>query len=510
MKFFFLTAEKFWISFPKILQWAFVGVLLGFGFIFPIFWWTVIPGIILFFHTSQGTSRIRNAWLGGWIAWSTKSLFALGFLFDTLPLEWLGVNNWWLEHVVVLFGWLWGGVSLGVGGALLAAVLFYIRKYYTPKPLWLVLICTIGWLPAEWLSSVMYSLMTSGPGSFIQGYFSFGYVGYLFGLTQLGLILASFWGVYGLTLLLASLCSLLWYIGSRKQYLLLVLFVTAFVSFPFLSKLTRSGISGSVQGITIDAINTTYQPFFLDSKDGQQFKFTIVNRAVESSLKLNPDYLLLPEDSRFLNSVYPAISFNQSLAKFKFLHGTSKTMIIDSSRTVLPNGNVVARAELFSGQYGAPTYTYDKQYLVPGGEFIPYVFRILMKITGFSQSIVNQTAIGNYEPGPLLQQGNIDPDVPGVLFCFESIRPDGVRSLMKKRTPPKFIVHPISHAWFHQSKILWQQQDVMLSIQARWQGVSIVSAGNMMQGKLYLPSGQIDNGEVIENGEGWNITRFEF
>ena len=81
--------------------------------------------------------------------------------------------------------------------------------------------------------------------------------------------------------------------------------------------------------------------------------------------------------------------------------------------------------------------------------------------------------------------------------------------MAKERKLP-FVAHPISHAWFHSSKILWQQQDVMLRIQARWQGIPIVSAGNMMQGKLYLPNGQIDNGEIIESGDGWNITKFVF
>lgn len=97
----------------------------------------------------------------------------------------------------------------------------------------------------------------------------------------------------------------------------------------------------------------------------------------------------------------------------------------------------------------------------------------------------------------------------GVLFCFESVRPDGVIELSNTRHLP-FIAHPISHAWFHTPRVLWHQLDIMLKIQARQSGLPIVSAGNMTEGKLYLPDGTVHQGEVIGEGKYYTLRLYRF
>jgi apolipoprotein N-acyltransferase len=69
-----------------------------------------------------------------------------------------------------------------------------------------------------------------------------------------------------------------------------------------------------------------------------------------------------------------------------------------------------------------------------------------------------------------------------------------------------FIAHPTSHAWFHESKILWQQQDVMLKVQALWNDVAIVSAGNMAYGALYTKAGKKIQPTPVKTGESWQVS----
>jgi len=510
MKYHFSVVKKLWILLPAILKWITIGSMLGIGFVYPMFWWFVIFGIVLFLHTILNTKKIQQAIWGGFMAWSIKSLFAISFFWSALPLEWLNIDNWWQEFGLVLFGWLWSGFSLGVGGIVIAVILFYINKSYPHSSIYLVIISSVSWLLGECFSSLFYSVTTSGPGSFIQGYFSFGYVGYLLGITKLGLFFASLGGVYLLTLLLVSFCAGLLFFNEKKNFKSVIFLLGVFLMALSLATIIYpKDFNNHEKKVVVNVINTTFGSRSLDSLEALNFRKVALNQAVEASLKLNPDYLLLPEDSRFLISLYPSASLNQSLAKFKFQHSDSKTKLIDSFRVELSENQAVVRAGLFSGQYNTSTYYFDKQYLVPGGEYIPYIFILLLKITGFSELIATQKVVGNYQPGPLFQSGEITADVPGILFCFESIRPGGVRFLKKDRNIP-FVAHPISHASFHNPKILWQQLDVMLQIQARFQGVSIVSAGNMASGKLYLPNGQIDNGRLVANGAGWNIIRFEF
>jgi hypothetical protein len=99
--------------------------------------------------------------------------------------------------------------------------------------------------------------------------------------------------------------------------------------------------------------------------------------------------------------------------------------------------------------------------------------------------------------------------VPGVLFCFESVNPQGVMAVKNSRQV-EFIAHPISHGWFRTPTIFWRQLDVMLQVQARYSGIPIVSAGNMVTGKLYLPSGEIQTGNVVGGGDYYTLRQFIF
>jgi apolipoprotein N-acyltransferase len=175
----------------------------------------------------------------------------------------------------------------------------------------------------------------------------------------------------------------------------------------------------------------------------------------------------------------------------------------------MPGGEAYVRASIFDGSRHA-VYSYDKQYLVPQGEYVPYLYAGVLRLLGLGDVVERLKKDSAYQPGILTPANGVVPaDIPGVLFCFESVRPDGVISLQRLGAVP-FVVHPLSHGWFHQPEQLWHQLDTMLRIQSRYSGVPIVSAGNMVSGKLYLPNGQIETGEVVHAGDGWLLRKFVF
>jgi apolipoprotein N-acyltransferase len=343
---------------------------------------------------------------------------------------------------------------------------------------------------------------TSGPGSFIQSYFSFGYLGYLFGITELGIKLAAMAGVYGLTAILVGAVVTTLYLPGHYRYLSAGIWIGALLVTNYLPQTNYNKYQSTSR--TVIVVDTTFTAKTLSTYDGQNYKAKAVREAVEAALNLNPDYVVLPEDSRYLNLVYPARTIEQSYNQFLFSNPTSSSIIIDSARTELKDGRIIQRARLFSGTDGI-IYEFDKQYLVPQGEFIPYSVRVLLRLSGASKSILSLPQVGTYQPGPLKQEGIIDAKVPGILFCFESARAAGVWALMRERTRPDFIVHPISHAWFNNPEILWSQLNVILRIQSRWQQVPIISAGNMATGKTYLPNGQVIVEPPLASGDGWSL-----
>lgn len=499
---YWLPIQKIWTDAPLCIPWLITGLCLGIGFLIPTLWFVATLGILLFLDGVEKGTSLRAVLAGGFIAWTVKSLCAIGWFWYVFPFDaWLSVGGAVTQILIIIISWVIPSLALGLGGLVLAGILWRLNLATTTRPFLRLSVLPFLWVFAELFGSVLFSVITAGPGSFIQPYFSFGYLGYLFGLSGLGIWCARIGGVYGLSMIFVGLTGLGMYFTNRTRIIyggiMLGLFsISMVVSFqtPFIP----------TKGITIATIDTSFSAARLTAPGGYEYKSAALKSAVEAALALQSDFVLLPEDSRYLQLVYSAPSNDGSLALFRFLHSTTTTLIIDSGRAELVTGKRIERAQLFSGA-DQRVYTYDKQYLVPQGEFIPYLFRMMLRLSGAPASILDRPTVGRYEPGPLTQTGTIDPQVPGILFCFESAQPNGVRNLMTNRTTPNFIVHPVSHAWFHNPTVLSRQLGVMLQIQARWQQIPIVSAGNMATGKTYLPDGTILQEPVVASGEGWGV-----
>jgi len=72
-----------------------------------------------------------------------------------------------------------------------------------------------------------------------------------------------------------------------------------------------------------------------------------------------------------------------------------------------------------------------------------------------------------------------------------------------------FVAHIISHAWFHNPKSLWAQQDEMLKVQAVWANTHIVAAANKAVSKVYTPEGDVYVPPKVAEGDSWLIRYVE-
>jgi len=144
-----------------------------------------------------------------------------------------------------------------------------------------------------------------------------------------------------------------------------------------------------------------------------------------------------------------------------------------------------------------------KQYLTPQGEYLPWLTEQVLELTG-NTAALNNPHLGNYIRGPRVAIEN--SDISAVLFCFEAINPIAIRTLLKQYPEkPPFIAHPIAHGWFHSNVLYQHQLDTMLRIQAVWNQVTIISAGNMTTGKVYLPNGRLYSPPHVAKGDRWSI-----
>jgi apolipoprotein N-acyltransferase len=482
------------------------GLFIGIGFIWPLLWTLGIPGVALYIWALRQTATLKKALLGSYLTWTIKSLAAVVWFWSTYPIDWIEVSLGAAELPVIGVYFTTVGMFLGVGGIFFGALFWYTKKWL-PKQLMPIFLALL-WVAAEVVGSLAFSVGTFGEGGTVNTYFSFGYLGYLLANHSLLLPLAGVAGVYGLSFVGAvagAYLALSITAENRRQTLGAIGVGLVFLS---LSGMVLHGMQREVETAgetTVAIVNTRFGGDFFKRSDKDEYKFGVIAHAVDAALTLSPDYILLPEDSRFTNVDHtPARAYRF----FRFQTQDASTVLIDTARTPLPDGRFSQRAVIYDG-VAKEGFAVDKQYLVPQGEFMPHFYAVSLRVLGQQAVAKALNDRFSYRPGPLASQADLPSSVPAILFCFEAADPQGVRRLLAERAVP-FVAHPISHAWFHESEILWHHFDVMLKVQAVWSGVPIVSAGNMVIGALYTPDGKKIQTPVVLEEDGFEIRLFSF
>jgi apolipoprotein N-acyltransferase len=132
----------------------------------------------------------------------------------------------------------------------------------------------------------------------------------------------------------------------------------------------------------------------------------------------------------------------------RLVHPTTVNLLTGAPRRELVGGELhyYNSALLISGA-GNLSDIYDKQHLVPFGEYIP-----LRRFLPFSTPLVE--TMGDFTPGDSEKPISCDSVEIGVLICFESIFPE----LARKQTEhgARLLVNITNDAWFGRSSAPWQ------------------------------------------------------
>ena len=484
-----------------LLLYGFSGILLGIGFVLPVLWMFGLLGVALFVYCLNRTEKFRVAIWGGFLAWTIKSMFAISWFLSTYPISWIELSLGKAELLVVIFYWLTVSVFLGLGGLVVALLCWSLKKYLFLE--YGFLLFPFVWVVGEIFSSLSFSIWTFGEGGTINTVFSFGYLGYLLGNNELLLRLSVWGGVYILSFLGSLLGYFIWFLDVNCTRLKTIAVIGIFLSIIVISSLGFSQAENNTElaKTKVAIVDTQFTATDFIDPAKQSYIREQLSRAIESALSLDTAYIVLPEDIRFTDSQTPP---ETAYRLFRFQSSDSDSVLIDSGRFALSSDKATLRAVIYDG-VGKKSWTVDKKYLVPQGEFMPYFNIASLNVIGAGTAAGEISKKLGYVPGPLVDQSSLANNIPAILFCFESADPLGVKRLVSEREVP-FVAHPISHAWFHESKILWQQQDLMLKIQALWSGVNIVSAGNMAHGALYTSKGKKIKPTPVVAGESWQIS----
>lgn len=481
----------------NFLQWVLSGLLLGVGFIFPAAWILGVVGIAYCIHLSLSTSSWKKLILGSLTAWTIKYACALVWFWSVYPVEWLAFDLGNVQLVLIFFYWLTASLWLGFGGVLFSVATQALNTHVRFKVL--AVCIPFLWVISEILGSLFFSVVTIGHGGVITSAFSFGFVGYLLAQHTLLIYVSGLYGMYSLGLVIVVLALVLVSLKRvsvhQSVVFISLLYVTGFV--PFLASLPKTNDSHHVV-----TINTQFPPNQIRTPEGAQLIRKELDAAMNAALELEPDYILLPEDARYFNQ---SQNPNQTKALFRFQKGNPDTIIVDTSRAE-SGGATVLQSYIYNGLENTVNQSH-KRYLVPQGEFMPALYVGVLNLFGYDDLTKKIAKDIAFEVGDKTSQVDSSQTSPGVLFCFESVSPKGVKTILDERGEVPFIAHPISHAWFHESHILWQNLDSMLRVQAIWNRQYIVSAGSHVPSQVVSPNGLIKLPDAVAFGDRWSVSQ---
>lgn len=486
----------------KITTYALIGSVLGVSQLSSVLYWFAFLGVFLFLVCLSKESKWQSAVLGSFIVFTVQFAWSISWFYSVYPISWLPVEISKFQLSLITIYWLTSSVWLGLGGVLFGLGFWYLNKNYKDSLL-LAPALPLLWVATEISASFIFSIFTIGAHIAPNTNFSFGYIGYILANNSITLQFAYLGGVYVMSFVVIFVTTLLWLFlnidkTKTKNMIGLAMFDCCWVVALILVFVFKPDMEVTEREYSVAVIETDFAGDVFKREGGVGYREEALKEALVEATAFSPTHILLPEDAR-LND--PNFSPEQAMIYMKFAYSYDG-VLVDSGRKPVDDFSIL-RATIFDGENSA-YYQVDKQYLVPQGEFMPYLYMGVVRQFLSDEVASSISSQFSYKPGPLVSLSEAPAHIPAILFCFESVSPTGVKKITQERNAP-FIAHPISHAWFNKPDIFWYQLDNMLKVQAVWNQVDIVSVANKSQSKVYRASGQIEIPESIKSGEGWKI-----
>ncbi|MFM2339512.1 MAG: Apolipoprotein N-acyltransferase [Candidatus Parcubacteria bacterium] len=460
------------LSYPKLAA-LMLGGGLGTAFIWPMAMPIACIAILLSLDLIErlDQTKLPSTLM---IFFGAKALVSLVWFWYTYPIVWLFELAPSTQLIAIFLYWVTAALWLSTAGIVLA-LLWRVFSFWCSR----IYLLPLLWVVAEYLGAVVFSLLTIGPGAYITGAFSFGHIGYLFVWLA---PLAQWGGVYGVGIFGLYGIVMVYQFLRTKQKGVAIISMSVMIGLYGVSDVM---LSENKPDTAITLVNTTF-----DSSVAAEERQKALGEMVASALATESDYILLPEDARYLYAFESQrVGAQVAIEAWQILHATKTPIMIDSGRTPdQSTGQAIQRAYIWGN--GNNIYTAEKQYLVPQGEYMPTLYTFLLRVAGLQEVADTLTETINYRSSNRVVEAHAPASIPNILFCFESVSPLAAKRLVQQR-PSDFIVHPMSHSWFHTPTMLWRQLDSMLRFQAIYAQTPIVSVGNEVAGKLYLPTGQV-------------------
>lgn len=472
--------------------------LLGIGFLFSELYLYPLGflGVALFITIAVKASSPKSAFLKGWgVGLIFYILVFTNITTGSFPIAWLGIESivfQWLTIILV-----WTIVSLVM--ALSYGILGWLIHTYKTNSWYDLVTIPFMWVVCEILGAWLFSLITFGEGTLLGGHFTLGFLGYLFANNLAVLQIAALGGVYALSflLVLAGVFIFKWWIlpiGKGKKYLGLVIISLIFFTI-LLDPIYSAYLSNKTPGDSVESLNVAVISRYVPTSLNEDIEYW--NQRQDELWELitplqNIDLLIFPESSGFLTNRYGINQISTLLHKLN----SANILVIDSADVVADDGTLRSVGTYYSY---SKTITGEKQFLVPFGEYLPYIYVLPMKLFGQGELVDKIQSLRGYTPGIKNTDPKIADATVAVRFCDEVMSPSLYRKQVENGA--NVLVNMSSFSWFHGSSLVYKQIQSIAKVRAVENGRWYIQSGNM------APAFILDHhGRVVMESEPYTLS----
>lgn len=441
------------------------------------------------FVAAMTTNRTQwQAFALGFIWGAGLMGISLSFIFAMLPLDWLGITVPLAGDAAAAGLWAVLTAVLSVPIGLFAVLIWHLRG---ARGVVLACISPIAWVLLELARASLVSILALGPGTSIGPYFTFGFLGYALAGAHGLLVLAPLGGPLFLgwcivlvnTAVFLALRPLPVKERAAKAIFCLAFLIGVVALNALLPARVHVAVGASVAEVgraQVVLVHSDEDASFKVSPDAGALARAHLAGTIVADLASGPGakVVVLPEDSRFERTIVnPSTAMDRAVLAAL---SERQALLIGSGRV---SDGQVSRGVVYAYDFAVdePVQFSVKSYLVPFGEYVPYVASVLGRAFGFERQMQGLADVrasyvsGDWNPEERVVRWN--GVSYGLLSCSELFYPYFVRDLADAGADA--IVVMSSHSWIRSgSPVLFNQMLGMAVVDAAWVGKPYLQATN--------------------------------
>jgi len=448
----------------------------------------LIALIPLFYFLFLGSTSPKKAFLGGTLTGIIFFGKLFSWFFATYPFEWLGIIvKKDIILTLLLVGIIWAA-QIVFFGLFIGAFSWTIKKFINQglNNFLSLLIIPSLWIIFEYLRAWGFELLWLGKETSLGPHWTFGNLTYAL-YNHLPLIqIADIAGIYGISFLIVLinilLLKIIKTIKTAKN--------TAFVSLIFLILIAVAwngyGIYQlkkpfqSEKSIKLALLQTN---FLSGSEFNAYQKPEVFKKVVDlfQSTQQKAEIIVAPEGFGIVS-----LTGDREIAKYLLKDFFNPGQIyLENKKIIDENNKIKSRLFYYDLDEENPLDVHDKLLLVPGGDYLPYWIKTVLRLYSFNMKINERI----YQKGETIKPASTPKGKIGGTICSSILSPNINREMTKKGA--EFLVSVSSDAPFHGSNSLLTQNLAMSKLRAVENRRYFAQATNMGYSFLLSPKGEI-------------------